>query len=203
MAKSPPRQIGRPKRSDADVAQTRKEIAAVALRLFHAEGCNSVSIRRLAQEAGCSPMTIYAHFDGKIGILQYLWADVLDQLFEQIEAEIASLTSEVARLSAAAQTFLRFWIEAPEHFRLVFMSDGVERSDVGCFLNRAETKAQFQRFAELVAAAVPAGADATQRFDSLLAALIGAAMAHNTLTDYPWIAADKMADDYVDLAIRP
>ena len=78
------RQTGRPKRSAASVAQTRKQIAAVALRLFHQEGSASVSMRRLAQEAGCSPMTIYAHFDGKIDILQYLWADVLDDLFGRI-----------------------------------------------------------------------------------------------------------------------
>ncbi len=196
------RQAGRPKRSAASVAQTRKQIAAVALRLFHQEGCASVSMRRLAQEAGCSPMTIYAHFDGKIDILQYLWADVLDDLFDRIGQEIAGLSGAEARLSRAGQVFLQFWLDAPDHFRLVFMSDDVSRYDVGCFLNRPETQAQFQLFTDLVAAAVPEGAEMQPRLDAFLAGLIGAAMAHNTLADYPWTAGMALADQYVDLVLR-
>lgn len=191
----------RPKRSAEDIEQTRRQIADVALDLFRAEGA-SVSMRRLAQEVGCSAMTIYAHFDGKVDILQYLWADVLDKMFGQITVVIADQSDPAMRLRMAAQCFLQYWLDHPDHFRLVFMTDGVERNDVGCFLKRAETQAQFDLFADLVAATCPGRVDPKPLLDALLAGLIGAAMAHNTLADYPWADGAALADLHVDMVLK-
>jgi AcrR family transcriptional regulator len=64
MAKS----AGRPPRSETDILEYRSKIARHALAIYRAEGFGAVSIRRLAKEVGCAPMTIYAHFEGKTDI---------------------------------------------------------------------------------------------------------------------------------------
>ena len=71
---SPPqserRTRGRPARSSKQIADMRAHISACALRLFEDEGYAAISMRRLAQEAGCTAMTLYKYFDNKIDILR-------------------------------------------------------------------------------------------------------------------------------------
>ena len=51
--------LGRPMISDSKRARVRREIAEIAKRLFQEEGYAKISIRRIAGELGCSPMTLY------------------------------------------------------------------------------------------------------------------------------------------------
>ncbi|MFM9862595.1 MAG: TetR family transcriptional regulator, partial [Micropepsaceae bacterium] len=67
---------GRPPLSSDQVDMMRKRIADAARRLFRDEGFEAVSMRRLATEAGCTPMSLYTYFDGKIDVLRSVWGDV-------------------------------------------------------------------------------------------------------------------------------
>ena len=60
---------GRPPRSESDIVEFRSKIAKHALAIYRSEGFGAFSMRRLAKEVGCAPMTIYAHFEGKQDIL--------------------------------------------------------------------------------------------------------------------------------------
>jgi len=64
----------------------RQEIANIATRLFQEEGYAKISIRRIASEIGCSPMTLYKYYPAKIDILRTLWADIFNDLFDKLEA---------------------------------------------------------------------------------------------------------------------
>ncbi|MFM9884477.1 MAG: TetR/AcrR family transcriptional regulator, partial [Burkholderiales bacterium] len=68
--------LGRPPLSSDQVEVARKRIADAARRLFRDEGFEAVSMRRLATEAGCTPMSLYTYFDGKIDVLRSVWGDV-------------------------------------------------------------------------------------------------------------------------------
>lgn len=188
---------GRPRRSEADITTMRSKIAGHALRLFRDEGYDAVSIRRLAKEAGCAPMTIYAHFDTKTDILRHLWADVLNEVFAGISAELITVTDPVARLQIAAHSFVGYWQEHPDHFRLVFMSSDVSRSDVGVFLEQPQSLGYFDVFADLIRAAVTEGDDVRGKTDTLVAGMIGIALCLNTLRDHPWSATKVMTGTLV------
>ena len=185
---------GRPPRTETDVLAMRAKIAAQALALFQEEGFASVSIRRLAKEVGCAPMTIYANFDGKIEILQHLWAVVLDELFTEIRANIEEIEPPKSRLRAACDTFISYWLENPEHFRMVFMSSDISRPDVSTFVQDDATLSHFQFFHGLVHAALPGEPDIKSKADILIAAMIGIALCANTIRDYPWTEARRMTD---------
>lgn len=194
---------GRPPRSAKEIRAMQSKIAHVAQRLFREEGFDAVSIRRLAKEVGCAPMTIYAHFDTKTDILRHMWANMLDVLFQEIERNLAALTDPVNRLRTAARTFVDYWLEHPDHFRLVFMSSDVNRADVDTFLQDNKTLERFSFFANLVRLASPIGSEGKQKTDTLIASMIGISLSHITIRDYPWETVHNMTDTLVSGLLRP
>jgi hypothetical protein len=76
----------------------------------------------------------YGHFEVKTDILEYLCADVLADMSGEIHKDLMSIDAPVDRLHKAAQTFVSYWIDHPDHFRLAFMSSDVTRSDVSRFI---------------------------------------------------------------------
>lgn len=188
---------GRKPRSQAQISAVRSKIIEHALKLFQDEGYDAVSIRRLAKEVGCAPMTIYAHFDGKINILQHLWAVVLNSVFSEIRTNIEVSKNPTERLLIASQTFTEYWLTNPDHFRLVFMSSGITRPDVDSFLKNKATLSHFKFFSGLVMLALaeshtPNTAEIKLKTDALISALIGIVFCANTIADYPWTKPEDM-----------
>lgn len=185
---------GRPPRSETDISEYRSKIAKHALEIYRAEGFGAVSMRRLAKEVGCAPMTIYAHFEGKTDILRYLWGDVLADMSDEIQKELNSVVAPVERLQTAALTFVSYWIDHPDHFRLVFMSNDVTRSDVGTFIQDDKTLVHFGMFSDLVQGVLPNDRNVKSKTDTLISGMIGIALCTNTIRDYPWAEAPLMTD---------
>ncbi|MFE0019580.1 TetR/AcrR family transcriptional regulator [Amycolatopsis sp. NPDC059021] len=77
---------------DRREALTLRAILTAARRLFAEHGYARTSIRRLAQEAGVVPQTIYAHYGSKAGVLTGL-VDLLDD-----EAGLPELMARSAEL---------------------------------------------------------------------------------------------------------
>ena len=188
---------GRPPLSESEVLEFRSKVAKHALALYRAEGFAAVSMRRLAKEAGCAPMTIYAHFDGKTDILRYLWADVLNEMAQHVRENLTSIADPVERLQSAAQTFVVYWIDQPDHFRLVFMSNDVARSDVNTFMKDENTLEHFRMFSDLMRDVLAKNDNITTKTDTLIAAMIGIALCCNTIRDYPWTNASEMTEQLV------
>ncbi|WP_238704934.1 TetR/AcrR family transcriptional regulator [Parasedimentitalea marina] len=193
---SPPmtRSAGRPPRSETDIFEFQAKIGKHALEIYRAEGFGAVSMRRLAKEVGCSPMTIYAHFEGKTDILQYLWADVLTDMSDEIRNKLKFSVAPSEQLQSAAQTFVAYWTDHPDHFRLVFMSNNVKRADVSTFVSDEKTLAHFLMFSDLIRAVLPDENDVKVRTDTLISGMIGIALCMNTIPDYRWADATLMTE---------
>ena len=194
---------GRPPRSETDIQAFRSKVAKHALALYREEGFGAVSMRRLAKEVGCAPMTIYAHFEGKTDILRYLWADVLADMSNEIQKELKSVVAPVERLQTAALTFVSYWIDHPDHFRLVFMSNDVTRSDVSTFIMDDQTLVHFKMFFDLVQDVLPDDSNVKARTDTLISGMIGIALCTNTIRDYPWADAPLMTDRLLTSIMEP
>src|SRR5689334_2373748 len=80
---------------------SRAAVAERALRLGDDEGLDAVTIRRLAQELGVTPMALYWHFKNKdellLGVINHVLADVrsdraaADPWAVQLRAMLATL----------------------------------------------------------------------------------------------------------------
>ncbi len=187
---------GRPARTPDQNEETRQLIAKTAERLFQDEGYANVSIRRLAKQVGCSPMTLYKYYDSKLAILQTLWTVVFRKLFGEIRARLEAITDPKEKLQTACKIYVGYWLANPEHYRLVFMADGVTQSDVSLFVGNPEIVADFQLFAQAVAQtdAHLTGDQLQLKTDLIIGALHG--IAHNkvTISAYPWSDPNKMID---------
>lgn len=194
---------GRPPRSEKDISAYRSKIAKQALAIYRAEGFDAVSMRRLAKEVGCAPMTIYAHYEGKQDILRHLWADVLADMSSEIQGKLERIDAPDKRLQMAAQTFVSYWVDHPDHFRLVFMSNDVTRSDVSTFVMDEETLAHFQMFSDLVQVVLQNNSNVKASTDTLISGMIGIALCLNTIRDYPWADATMMTNRLLTSIISP
>ena len=194
---------GRPPRSESDIVEFRSKIAKHALAIYRAEGFGAVSMRRLAKEVGCAPMTIYAHFEGKQDILRYLWADVLADMSDEIQEKLKLIVAPVERLQTAAQTFVSYWVDHPDHFRLVFMSNDVRRTDVSIFVMEEETLAHFRIFSDLVRVVLQDDSNLKVSTDTLISGMIGIALCLNTIRDYPWADATMITYRLLTRIIGP
>lgn len=189
------RSRGRPARSTGQIADMRAHIAACALKLFQQEGYAAISMRRLAQEAGCTAMTLYKYYGSKFDILSGLWAGVFARLFDELGPIALAEHDPKARLNAVASGYVRYWLEHREHYFLVFMSGGVSQADVSGFVSDGQTMARFDLLRAILQAALAESLDPEilrLKADLLACTLNG--IAHNLITigGYPWADPDKL-----------
>lgn len=185
---------GRPTRSRQQIDDRRAHIAACALKLFQEEGYAAISMRRLAEEAGCTVRTLYQYYKRKIDILRDLWAQVFEELFDALDDIAARESNAVAKLNAIALGYVEFWLERRDRYFMVFMSSGVTQSDVSVFVRQDAALSRFAIFRDCLAKAL-AGASASEltlKSQVLLCALNG--IAHNliTISAYPWSTPKKL-----------
>ncbi len=174
--------------SDAARLKMRKKIAEAADKLFQKSGYGAVSMRKIATAVGCTPMALYSYFPSKIDILQTLWGGVFEAVFAEVTAA-GSDPSPKARLITLCEIYVTYWLTHPDHYRLVFMSEGVTQPDVSLFLDQPDIARRFSVFADAIAEANPATLSAPVlklKLDLLLCVLHG--IAHNTITvsGYAW-----------------
>ena len=183
----------------------RRHITDCALRLFQQDGYDAVSMRRLANEAGCTAMTLYRYFDRKIDILRKLWEEVFTELFDQLDQIAAKEDDTIKRLNAVALGYVTYWLDQREHYFLVFMSSGVSQPDVSVFVEDEGVVQRFALFYESLAKALGEDAsemDVTLKAQLLLCTLNGIAHNLNTISGYPWAEPDALVSAAVSGALK-
>ncbi|GHA91418.1 TetR family transcriptional regulator [Algimonas arctica] len=176
----------------------RREIADIAKQLFQKEGYAKVSMRRIAGEIGCSPMTLYKYYDAKVDVLRTLWADVFRDLFDQLETVPEAHDRQLQGLGLA---YVQYWLDHPDFYRLVFISDGVTQSDVSVFIESPELVQRFEIFSQALLDGHEDDLGSNElkaKLDAFICFLNG--IAHNmiTISGYRWSEPDIM----VAMAVR-
>ncbi|PHQ66713.1 MAG: TetR family transcriptional regulator [Paracoccus sp.] len=186
---------GRPPLSEAEIQEFRTKVSKHAMSIYREDGFDGVSMRRLSKSVGCAPTTLYAHFAGKTEILMLLWAEVLSEMEGHVRESLKNLenrTEPTGMLAAASRAFVSYWTDHPDHFRLVFLSNNVARSDVSNFIRTGQVGSGFQMFRDLVREIEPDSMDVEVRTETLVAGLIGIVLCRNTILDYPWPTESQM-----------
>jgi len=101
----------------------RERILDVARELFAEEGYDSVSMRRIGAEAGCSAMAMYRYFSCKEELLLCICEETFARLAHSRDLATNRCATPLERLRAAIRNFVRFGIEHPNHYKLAFMMD--------------------------------------------------------------------------------
>lgn len=107
--------------SAAEVSAFRTRLCAVAQRRFAKRGVEGVSMRQLADELGCSPMTPYRYFRNKEAILAAVRAAAFDRFADVLEAATQRARGDLrAAGQATSEAYIRFALSQPEAYRLMF-----------------------------------------------------------------------------------
>jgi len=108
--------------SPEDVSSFRDRLCQAAERLFAEQGPESVTMRQLAAELGCSPMTPYRYFKDKDEILAAVRAAAFDRFASALEDAFAQHSTETpkSRSAAVGRAYVRFALSEPQAYRLMF-----------------------------------------------------------------------------------
>jgi len=106
--------------SQSEIDTFKARLCAVAERRFAEGGVDSVSMRQLAAELGCSPMTPYRYFSDKDEILAAVRAAAFDRFAKALEAAAASVADPRERARACGRAYLDFAFSQPDAYRLMF-----------------------------------------------------------------------------------
>lgn len=189
-SKTPKR--GRPEKSFAQRQEMKLSISEAAKMLFQQEGYSEVSMRRIANEIGCTPMTLYGYYDGKIDILRTLWGDVFKDLFNRL-GTINDKTDSHVYLQKLCAAYVNYWINNPDYYRLVFMAEGVTQPDVSVFLDDSDIVTQYDLFLIALQNLEKGESKGSPKakLDFVISAMHG--IAHNkiTLSGYEWSSPEN------------
>jgi len=97
---------------------TRERIFAAAKAVLDREGLPGLTIRKVAERAGVSPMAMYRHFDDKDALLNALMGDGL-AAWESIARAIRA-SDPIEWLYALGEAFLDFALTEPHRFDAAF-----------------------------------------------------------------------------------
>jgi AcrR family transcriptional regulator len=103
-----------------DAPNTALKITQAARKLLDRGGAEGVTMRRVAQKVGITPMAIYRHFPDRAALLNAL----ADEGFEELAAWLAGqrLTGDVEeRLYRMGDLYLEHALEHPKLFELMFL----------------------------------------------------------------------------------
>ena len=108
----------------------REEILEAAERLLLETGSeDAVSIRAVADATGVTPPSIYRHFTDKQHLLFEVCSRQLDRLDEVIEAACDGIDDPLLAMQARGRAYVRFGVEHPEHYRIMFMGPAAATPD--------------------------------------------------------------------------
>jgi AcrR family transcriptional regulator len=99
---------------------TALRIAAAARSLLDQEGSNAVTMRRVAEAVGITPMAIYRHFPNRAALLNAL----ADKGFVDLAAQLAGkqFPADIEqRLSKMGEIYLEHALQNPRLFELMFL----------------------------------------------------------------------------------
>lgn len=112
----------RPRARKGDGDRLREEILEATERLLLETGSeDAVSIRAVAKATGVTPPSIYRHFADKDHLLFEACSRVFNLLDEALEAAMQGIDDPVEAMAARGRAYVRFGIDHPEHYRIMFM----------------------------------------------------------------------------------
>ncbi|MEI6739471.1 MAG: TetR/AcrR family transcriptional regulator [Gemmatimonadaceae bacterium] len=114
-------------RRETERQEFREKVLEIARRQLLANGYARFSVREVAEEAGYTPTALYHYFADRDALLQEVARENYAQFSAVFQAAYESASTPRDRLIAMGQAYVRFAVEYPSAFRLLYL----ERPDLG------------------------------------------------------------------------
>jgi len=193
--------MGRPKQTDHERQQKVDTIIQTAQSLFITEGYPSVSMRKIAEKAGMGTMTLYKYFPNKNAILHHIWAEFFDELFMLVRSDIDKKKDAKSQLKQVCNTYLKYWVEHKDRFRIVFLNEDRASSSDDFFINHANIAEEILLVVSPLMQDLSKSVDQSSMMiflESLMCFVHGIALNVITISEYPWNDHEKYIDIFLD-----
>jgi AcrR family transcriptional regulator len=100
----------------------RDQIRDTARDLFAREGYESVSMRRIGAQIGCSPMAIYRHYENKEELLLSICEETFSKMIEILDRARQEPGTALEKLRRCMHTIVNFHLSHPNHYKVTFMT---------------------------------------------------------------------------------
>ena len=114
--------MGTAQRRERERTELRERILDAARNIVKREGFGALTIRKIAEAIEYAPGTLYLYFENRDAIARELSFEGFRKLLEAF-APAARSADPLARLEAIGRAYVRFGMENPETYRLIFMED--------------------------------------------------------------------------------
>jgi AcrR family transcriptional regulator len=118
----------------------RERLIEAASKIFVEEGYQNLSMRRVAQEVGCSQMATYRHFANKEALTQHICSQLYTSFAAKMKREIEAVSDPWERCRRFVAALIRFAVNYPDHYSQIFL---VRHSDPIVLANRERLGQQF------------------------------------------------------------
>lgn len=205
MCPCPPADAVRPRARKGEGDLLREEILEATERLLIETGSEElVSIRAVARATGVTAPSIYRHFEDKTHLMFEVCARHFALLDDAIESAVAGIDDPVLAMQARGRAYVRFGIEHPEHYRIMFMGPAYETPEQWSDLL---STGAFANLVGGIQALIDAGV-VLQPSDALTVALHVWANIHGLTSllvarpAMPWPDLDQFIDEHLALCLR-
>lgn len=146
--------MARPAYPDELVEQLQRRIVDAALLVFRRDGYRSVSLRAIARELGWTPAALYRYFPSKDALISAIRAEGFRRMEDALRSAQERGSDPLDRVGRAMHAYLRFAMEEPEVFQLMY--DLLQSESSAPEVQQARERA-FGVAREIAAGAVAAG----------------------------------------------
>ncbi len=98
---------------------SRTKILNSASELFLEGGVSALSVRAISKRAGLSTIGIYSHFQGKQGILDALYIEGFNMVYDAMNVEVSDKAS-LKLVLLGCERYLSVAVDNEAHYRLIF-----------------------------------------------------------------------------------
>lgn len=128
MSKTPGKQRRGPRRRRAyHHGDLRRALVGAALDLLARKGPAALSLREVARRVGVSHAAPYRHFADRDALVAAVAQEGFEALARAMNDALSGHTASLDRMRAMGHAYVRFALERPAHFRVMFSMDAEAR----------------------------------------------------------------------------
>ncbi len=98
----------------------RDQLLDISRHLLYKNGYKSLSMRKIAHQAGVSATSIYLYFDNKDHLLHTLIEEAVEDLSQFIEAKAQHITDSIERFQVIIESYVEFALNHPEKYEIIY-----------------------------------------------------------------------------------
>lgn len=129
----------------------RRQLVEAAIAMVREDGgLGALSLRRLAERVGVSQTALYHHFSDKQALFCAIGEEAIERLSGLLQASLAGELSQEARFERFVSIYVRFALENPELYELLFGRTTWKGEGEASEAFRSKARASFRSYAKTI-----------------------------------------------------